>query len=209
MRHLITVILSISVGIFVVSCGPKRRPIYYQSPATQAVVATKVVVDNPPEPVEGRLISGRFAARGNATKLGEPFAAHGRWQAESWGWLWVPGWLDGNGIISAVEQEINTTVPDWSHLGLPSGPPGVGPKPNTRIIIIDGRFSVSYEGGPPQREAVLYWGTYGFKAGPIAAKCLAEMMASGKTPQLIQPFAPGRFLTGQLVGEKAAAAVSH
>jgi sarcosine oxidase subunit beta len=53
------------------------------------------------------------------------------------------------------------------------------------------------------------WGTYGFKAGPIAAKCLAEMMATGKAPKLIEPFAPGRFLTGQLVGEKAAAAVSH
>ncbi len=53
------------------------------------------------------------------------------------------------------------------------------------------------------------WGTYGFKAGPIAAKCLAEMMATGKAPKLIEPFTPGRFLTGQLVGEKAAAAVSH
>jgi sarcosine oxidase subunit beta len=53
------------------------------------------------------------------------------------------------------------------------------------------------------------WGTYGFKAGPIAAKCLAELMASGKAPKLIEPFAPERFLTGHLVGEKAAAAVSH
>ena len=53
------------------------------------------------------------------------------------------------------------------------------------------------------------WGTYGFKAGPIAAKSLAEMMATGKAPTLIEPFAPGRFLSGNLVGEKAAAAVSH
>jgi sarcosine oxidase subunit beta len=53
------------------------------------------------------------------------------------------------------------------------------------------------------------WGTYGFKAAPIAAKCLAEMIATGKAPKLIEPFSPARFRTGQLVGEKAAAAVSH
>jgi sarcosine oxidase subunit beta len=52
------------------------------------------------------------------------------------------------------------------------------------------------------------WGTYGFKAGPIAGKCTAELIASGKTPALIQAFSPGRFRAGQLVGEKAAAAVS-
>jgi hypothetical protein len=34
-------------------------------------------------------------------------------------------------------------------------------------------------------------------------------MATGKAPKLIEPFSPGRFLTGQLVGEKAAAAVSQ
>jgi sarcosine oxidase, subunit beta len=52
------------------------------------------------------------------------------------------------------------------------------------------------------------WGTYGFKAGPIAGRCTAELMATGKTPALIQAFSPGRFRAGQLVGEKAAAAVS-
>jgi sarcosine oxidase subunit beta len=52
------------------------------------------------------------------------------------------------------------------------------------------------------------WGTYGFKAAPAAAKLLAEMIATGKTPKLIQAFAPSRFYGGQLVGEKAAAAVS-
>jgi sarcosine oxidase subunit beta len=52
------------------------------------------------------------------------------------------------------------------------------------------------------------WGTYGFKAGPIAGQCTAELMATGKTPALIQAFSPGRFRRGQLVGEKAAAAVS-
>jgi sarcosine oxidase, subunit beta len=52
------------------------------------------------------------------------------------------------------------------------------------------------------------WGTYGFKAAPIAAKCTAELIATGRTPKLIEPFSPARFRAGELVGEKAAAAVS-
>lgn len=52
------------------------------------------------------------------------------------------------------------------------------------------------------------WGTYGFKAGPAATKLLAELIATGKTPKLIESFSPKRFYGGQLVGEKAAAAVS-
>ncbi len=53
------------------------------------------------------------------------------------------------------------------------------------------------------------WGTYGFKAAPIAGKCLAETIATGKAPKLIEPFSPTRFQSGKLLGEKAAAAVSH
>ena len=53
------------------------------------------------------------------------------------------------------------------------------------------------------------WGTYGFKAAPISGKCMAELIATGRTPGLIKPFSPARFETGNLVGEKAAAAVSH
>lgn len=52
------------------------------------------------------------------------------------------------------------------------------------------------------------WGTYGFKAGPIAGKLMAELIATGKTPKLMEPFSPARFQAGNLVGEKAAAAVS-
>jgi sarcosine oxidase, subunit beta len=52
------------------------------------------------------------------------------------------------------------------------------------------------------------WGTYGFKTGPIAGKSVAELIATGETPKLIAPFSPARFKAGQLVGEKAAAAVS-
>ena len=53
------------------------------------------------------------------------------------------------------------------------------------------------------------WGTYGFKAAPIAGKCLAELIATGATPHLIEPFSFSRFYDDRLVGEKAAAAVSH
>jgi len=52
------------------------------------------------------------------------------------------------------------------------------------------------------------WGTYGFKAAPAAAKNMAELIATGKTPKIIAAFSPARFYGGQLVGEKAAAAVS-
>jgi len=53
------------------------------------------------------------------------------------------------------------------------------------------------------------WGTYGFKAAPAAGRYLAELIATGQVPKIIAPFAPSRFRAGRLVGEKAAAAVSH
>jgi sarcosine oxidase subunit beta len=53
------------------------------------------------------------------------------------------------------------------------------------------------------------WGTYGFKAAPIVGKTLAELVATGKTPELIAPFALERFYEDRLVSELAAAAVSH
>jgi sarcosine oxidase subunit beta len=53
------------------------------------------------------------------------------------------------------------------------------------------------------------WGTYGFKAAPIVGTTLAELVATGRTPELIEPFALERFHTDTLVSELAAAAVSH
>jgi sarcosine oxidase subunit beta len=52
------------------------------------------------------------------------------------------------------------------------------------------------------------WGTYGFKAGPVAGYRIAELIATGQTPDLIKPFSVERFTKDELVGEKAAAAVS-
>jgi len=53
------------------------------------------------------------------------------------------------------------------------------------------------------------WGTYGFKAAPIVGWTLAELAATGRTPELIAPFALERFYEDRLVSELAAAAVSH
>ena len=52
------------------------------------------------------------------------------------------------------------------------------------------------------------WGTYGFKAGPAAGFRVAELIATGRTPEIIKPFALSRFANLQLLGEKGAAAVS-
>jgi sarcosine oxidase subunit beta len=53
------------------------------------------------------------------------------------------------------------------------------------------------------------WGTYGFKAAPIVGQTLAELVATGRQPELIEPFKLERFYEDRLVSELAAAAVSH
>jgi sarcosine oxidase subunit beta len=53
------------------------------------------------------------------------------------------------------------------------------------------------------------WGTYGFKAAPIVGTTLAELVATGTTPELIEPFTLERFYRDRLVSELGAAAVSH
>jgi sarcosine oxidase subunit beta len=53
------------------------------------------------------------------------------------------------------------------------------------------------------------WGTYGFKAAPVAGLRMAELIDTGKVPPILQPFRLSRFAEMRPVGEKAAAAVSH
>jgi sarcosine oxidase subunit beta len=53
------------------------------------------------------------------------------------------------------------------------------------------------------------WGTYGFKAGPVGGKRMAELIATRRTPDLITPFRLSRFEEGRLVGEKGAASVGQ
>ena len=37
------------------------------------------------------------------------------------------------------------------------------------------------------------WGTWGFKATPVAGKRMAELIATGRVPEIIRPFALDRF----------------
>ena len=53
------------------------------------------------------------------------------------------------------------------------------------------------------------WGTWGFKATPVAGKRMAELVATGEVPGLIEPFRLSRFREFKLVGEKGAASVGH
>lgn len=53
------------------------------------------------------------------------------------------------------------------------------------------------------------WGTYGFKAAPVSGKRMAELIATNRTPDLLEPFRYSRFEEGALVGEKGAASVGH
>ena len=53
------------------------------------------------------------------------------------------------------------------------------------------------------------WGTYGFKAGPVAGESVADMIAHGRPGELIATFGLDRFATGTLTAEKGAAAVGH
>ncbi len=53
------------------------------------------------------------------------------------------------------------------------------------------------------------WGTYGFKAGPVAGEQVAAMVANGTVPRLIASFGLERFEQGRLTAEKGAAAVGH
>lgn len=53
------------------------------------------------------------------------------------------------------------------------------------------------------------WGTYGFKAGPVAGESVADMVANGRPGRLIEPFGLDRYARGALTAEKGAAAVGH
>lgn len=53
------------------------------------------------------------------------------------------------------------------------------------------------------------WGTYGFKAGPVAGESVAAMVATGTPGELIASFGLDRFARGELTAEKGAAAVGH
>ena len=74
----------------------------------------------------------------------------------------------------------------------PDYSPIMGPVPDVAGFILD-----------------VGWGTYGFKAGPVSGRRIAEAIATGVVPEVLRPFSIERFATDTLIGEKAAAAVSH
>ncbi|MBH62264.1 MAG: sarcosine oxidase subunit beta [Alphaproteobacteria bacterium] len=53
------------------------------------------------------------------------------------------------------------------------------------------------------------WGTWGFKATPVSGKRMAETVATGKVPDILEPFRLDRFDTFEQVGERGAASVGH
>ena len=53
------------------------------------------------------------------------------------------------------------------------------------------------------------WGTWGFKATPVCGRRNAEMIATGRVPELLLPFRLERFYEFDQVGEKGAASVGH
>jgi len=53
------------------------------------------------------------------------------------------------------------------------------------------------------------WGTWGFKATPACGKNMAALVATGRVPDMIVPFALERFRRFRMLGEKGAASVGH
>jgi sarcosine oxidase subunit beta len=47
------------------------------------------------------------------------------------------------------------------------------------------------------------WGYFGFKAGPVTGKYLAEFMATGLCPEILKPFSLRRYQENRLLGEIA------
>jgi sarcosine oxidase subunit beta len=48
-------------------------------------------------------------------------------------------------------------------------------------------------------------GTWGFKGSPIFGRTMAELVATGRTPEVIAPFAPDRFVRDRMVPDAASA----
>jgi sarcosine oxidase, subunit beta len=49
------------------------------------------------------------------------------------------------------------------------------------------------------------WGTWGFKAIPAGGEAMAELIATGRTPELIAPFGLGRFRADHLMADQGSA----
>jgi sarcosine oxidase subunit beta len=61
------------------------------------------------------------------------------------------------------------------------------------------------ETGVPGFLVTTGWGTWGFKAIPAGGEAMAELIATGRTPLLIAPFALSRFRADQAMADQASA----
>jgi sarcosine oxidase subunit beta len=46
------------------------------------------------------------------------------------------------------------------------------------------------------------WGTWGFKAIPAGGEAMAEMIATGRTPEMIAPFSVNRFAADRTLADR-------
>jgi sarcosine oxidase subunit beta len=53
------------------------------------------------------------------------------------------------------------------------------------------------------------WGTWGFKAIPASGEQMAELIATGRTPQLIAPFALDRFERDRTLADRGSAGTAQ
>ena len=49
------------------------------------------------------------------------------------------------------------------------------------------------------------WGTWGFKALPVGGEQMAELIATGDTPELIEPFRLSRFAEDRVMADASSA----
>jgi sarcosine oxidase subunit beta len=61
------------------------------------------------------------------------------------------------------------------------------------------------ETGVPGFLVTTGWGTWGFKAIPAGGEQMAELIATGRTPGLIAPFALSRFAADHALADQASA----
>jgi sarcosine oxidase, subunit beta len=74
------------------------------------------------------------------------------------------------------------------------------------ICDISADFSpIMGETGVPGFLVTTGWGTWGFKAIPAGGEAMAELIATGRTPKLIEPFGLGRFRADHAMADQGSA----
>ena len=63
----------------------------------------------------------------------------------------------------------------------------------------------TFTGGPGTDLVTTGWGTWGFKAIPAGGEAMAELIATGRPPALIAPFALDRFRRDHVLADQGSA----